>query len=186
MNQKYSPGMRERVLRMIDQARASGEHRNLMTALRHIEGLSGMSPETLHVWHCCRGVDTGKRPGVPTGVVEENKSTAARERRTAQSQGDPQDRERVFREGARPPLTEMIRFLIEHREWFGVEFLRRVLKDAAPGFLTSRRYRAAKTRPASARHLRNELLIAVIKRLHEKNYGIYRVRKVHALLKRKD
>lgn len=122
MNQKYSPEKGERVLRMLDQARASGEHRNLMTALRHIEGLLGMSPETLHVWHRCRGV----------------------------------------------------------------EFLRRVLKDTAPGFLTSRRYRAAKTRPASARHLRNELLIAVIKRLHEKNYGIYRVRKVHALLKRKD
>lgn len=60
------------------------------------------------------------------------------------------------------------------------------LQPAVQGFLTSRRYRAAKTRPASARDLRNELLIAVIKRLHEKNYGIYRVRKMHAPLKRKD
>ena len=53
MNQKYSPEKRERALRMLDQARASGEHRNLMTAVRHIEGLIGMSPETLHVWHRC-------------------------------------------------------------------------------------------------------------------------------------
>ena len=83
-------------------------------------------------------------------------------------------------------MVERIRFLVEHREWFGVEFLRRVLKDAAPGFLTSRGYRAVKTRPASACYLRNKLLIAVIKRLREKNYGIYRVRKMHTLLKRKD
>ncbi len=138
------------------------------------------------VWHRCRGVDTGQRPGIPTDVVEENKPTATRERRTTQSQGDPQNREHVFHEETRPPLTERIRFLIEHREWFGVEFRRRILKDTAPGFLTSRGYRAVKTRPASARHLRNKLLIAVIKRLHEKNYGIYRIRKMHTLLKRKD
>lgn len=83
-------------------------------------------------------------------------------------------------------MVERIRFLIEHREWFEVELLRRILKDTAPGFLTSRRYHATKTRPASARHLRNKLLIAVIKRLHEKNYGIYRIRKMHTLLKQKD
>ena len=82
-------------------------------------------------------------------------------------------------------MVERIRFLVEHREWFGVEFLRRVLKDAAPGFLTSRGYRAVKTRPASARHLRNKLLIAVIKRLHEENYGVYGMWKVRVLLKRK-
>lgn len=60
------------------------------------------------------------------------------------------------------------------------------LQPAVQSFLTSHRYRATKTRPASARHLRNKLLIAVIKRLHEENYGIYRVRKMHTLLKRKD
>ena len=59
------------------------------------------------------------------------------------------------------------------------------LQPAVQGFLTSRRYHATKTRPASARHLRNELLIAVIKRLHEENYGVYGMRKVHALLKQK-
>lgn len=49
MNQKYSPEMRERTLRMLDQARASGEHRNLMTTVRHVAGLLDMSPETLRV-----------------------------------------------------------------------------------------------------------------------------------------
>ncbi len=71
MNQKYSPEMRERALRMLEEAKP--EHPNLMSALRHVAGLLGMSPETLRVWHRRREIDAGQRPGVPTDVVEENK-----------------------------------------------------------------------------------------------------------------
>jgi len=73
MNQKYSPEMRERALRMLDEARASGDHPNLMSAVRHVAGLLGMSAETLRVWHRRREIDTGQRPGVTTDVAEENK-----------------------------------------------------------------------------------------------------------------
>ena len=48
MNQKYSPEMREKALRMLDEAKPS--HPNLMTAVRHVAGLLGMSAETLRVW----------------------------------------------------------------------------------------------------------------------------------------
>ncbi|MGO1839660.1 MAG: IS3 family transposase [Candidatus Microbacterium stercoravium] len=78
----------------------------------------------------------------------------------------------------------MIRFIDEHRDQFGVEFLCRVLKDAVPGFLTSRGYRAAKTRVPSARQLKDELLVPEVQRLHDENYGVYGVRKMHALLRR--
>lgn len=78
----------------------------------------------------------------------------------------------------------MIRFIDEHRNQFGVEFLCRVLKDAVPGFVTSRGYRAAKTRVPFARQLRDELLVPEVQRLHEDNYGVYGVRKMHALLTR--
>ncbi len=71
MNQKYSPQMRERALRMLDEALP--EHPNLMTAARHVAGLLGMSPETLRVWRRRREIDTGQRPGVTTDVAEENK-----------------------------------------------------------------------------------------------------------------
>ena len=53
-----------------------------------------------------------------------------------------------------------------------------------PGFLTSRGYRAAKTRGPSTRQLRDELLVPEIRRLNEENYGVYGVRKMHALLRR--
>lgn len=71
MNQKYSPEMRGRALRMLDEAKP--EHPNLMSAVRHVAGLLGMSPETLRVWHRRREIDAGQRPGVPTDVAEENK-----------------------------------------------------------------------------------------------------------------
>ena len=71
MNQKYSPEMRDRALRMLDEAKP--DHPNLMAAVRHVADLLGMSPETLRVWHRRREVDAGERPGVPTDVAEENK-----------------------------------------------------------------------------------------------------------------
>ena len=70
MNQKYSVEMRERALRMLDEAKP--DHPNLMAAVRHVAGLLGMSPETLRVWHRRREVDAGVRPGVPTDVAAEN------------------------------------------------------------------------------------------------------------------
>ena len=47
----------------------------------------------------------------------------------------------------------MIRFIDEYRERFGVELICRVLRPAVQGFITSRGYRAAKTRVASARRV---------------------------------
>lgn len=73
MNKRYSPEMRQRALRMLDEAKACGEHASLMVAVRHVAGLLGMSPETLWLWHHRREVDAGVRPGVASDVVEENK-----------------------------------------------------------------------------------------------------------------
>jgi len=78
----------------------------------------------------------------------------------------------------------MIRFIDEHRDRFGVEFLCRTLRAAVRGFITSRGYRAAKRRVPSARHLRDEILVPEIKRIHKKNYSVYGARKMQAKLQR--
>ena len=78
----------------------------------------------------------------------------------------------------------MIRFIDEHRDQFGVEAICCTLRAAVRGFITSRGYRAAKTRAPSARRLRDDLLKPEVARLHAENYGVYGVRKMHALLKR--
>ena len=61
----------------------------------------------------------------------------------------------------------MIRYIDEHKDQFGVEAICRVLRPAVRGFITSRGYRAAKTRPPSARALQDELLVPEITPLAE-------------------
>lgn len=78
----------------------------------------------------------------------------------------------------------MIGFIDVMKDRFGVEGICRVLGATASGFITARGYRAAKSRPASARAISDELLGAEIKRLHAENYGVYGVRKMHRLMRR--
>ena len=76
----------------------------------------------------------------------------------------------------------MIAFIDMHREQFGVEAICRILGATECGFITSRGYRASKTRPASARSLRDEMLVEELKRIHQENYSVYGVRKMwHAM-----
>ena len=78
----------------------------------------------------------------------------------------------------------MIAFIDRHRDHFGVEAICRVLGATERGFLTSRGYRAAKQRPASARAVRDEVLVEEIRRIHAENYGVYGYRKMHHAMRR--
>jgi putative transposase len=78
----------------------------------------------------------------------------------------------------------MIRFIDMFRDRFGVEAICRTLGATGSGFLTVRGYRAARTRPRSARAIRDDVLGAEIARLHAETYGVYGVRKMHALMRR--
>ena len=79
----------------------------------------------------------------------------------------------------------MIAYIDAHRDQFGVELICRVLRAAIPGFLTSRGYRAARTRPPSDREIRDEQLIADLVEVHRQNYSVYGVKKMHAAMKRR-
>ncbi len=78
----------------------------------------------------------------------------------------------------------MIAFIDLVKDRFGVEATCRVLNATECGFITARGYRAAKTRPPSARRLSDELLGSEITRLHKANYGVYGVRKMHRAMLR--
>ena len=71
MNRKYSPEMRERALRMLAEARP--EHPTMMSAVCHMAGLLGMSPETLRLWQRRYEVDAGVRPALTTDAAAEIK-----------------------------------------------------------------------------------------------------------------
>jgi len=68
MNREYSPEMREWALRMLAETRPS--HPNMMSAVRHVAGLLGMSPETLRLWQRRYEVDAGVKPGVTTEAAQ--------------------------------------------------------------------------------------------------------------------
>ena len=72
----------------------------------------------------------------------------------------------------------MITYIDAHRDCFGVEPICREL-PIAPST-----YYDAKSRPPSARALRDEELKAEIERVHAENFGVYGVRKVWRQLKR--
>lgn len=78
----------------------------------------------------------------------------------------------------------MIRFIDEHRDQFGVEAICRVLSATECGFMTSLGYRAARARPASARALRDGVLLPELRRIHAENYSVYGVRKMHHAMRR--
>ena len=76
----------------------------------------------------------------------------------------------------------MIAYIDMHKDQFGVEVICRTLAATAGGFITSRGYRAAKTRPPSDRELKDQALIAVMGQIHQENYSVYGIRKMwHAM-----
>jgi len=79
----------------------------------------------------------------------------------------------------------MIAFIDSYRGQFGVEFICATLRAAITGFLTTRGYRAAKTRPPSDRAIRDELLIEELRTVHRKNYSVYGVLKMQHAMKRR-
>ncbi|WP_298037280.1 IS3 family transposase [uncultured Microbacterium sp.] len=182
MNRKYSPEMRERALRMLAETRPS--HPTMMSAVRHVAGLLGMSSETLRLWQRRAEVDAGVKPGVTTEAAAEIKRLQKEVSELRKANEILKAASIFFAKGARPPLDEMIRFINEHRDRFGVELICQVLRPAVRGFLTSRGYRAAVKRPPSARRLQDDLLVPEIARLHAENYGVYGRRKMHALMRR--
>ncbi|WTA16324.1 IS3 family transposase [Nocardioides sp. NBC_00850] len=182
MPKKYSSEMRERALRMLAEARP--EHPNQMAAIRHVAGMLGMNGETLRGWLRQAEVDGGLAPGVTTDAAAEIKRLKRENAELRRANEILKSASVFFAKGTRPSHDEMIRFIDEHRDQFGVEAICRVLGAAVRGFITSRGYRAAKTRAPSARRLRDDLLKPEVARLHAENYGVYGVRKMHALLKR--
>ena len=156
MPKKFSPQLRDRAVRMVydRQVREGGPR---AASIRAVAPQLGVGTETLRIWCNRYGPTEPAGPGEP--LEEENRRLRRELHRGVTSERDPEGRLGVFRSGTRPPHNEMIAFVDMHREKFGVEAICRILGATECGFITSRGYRAAKTRPASARSARDEILI---------------------------
>jgi putative transposase len=72
-------------------------------------------------------------------------------------------------------------YIEQHKSMFGVESICTALTSAQVPIAPSTFY-AGRTRPPSARAVRDQDLKPVIQRVHKENYGVYGIRKVHAQL----
>lgn len=61
---KYSPEVRERAVRMVQESR--GEHPSQWSAIESIAGKIGCAPQTLHGWVSRQERDSGQRDGPTT------------------------------------------------------------------------------------------------------------------------
>ena len=82
------------------------------------------------------------------------------------------------------PTAVLVEYVDQHRDRFGVEPICAVLDSAGTKIAPSTFY-AAKTRPVSARSIRDAELVPVIGQAHTDNIGVYGARKIHAELNRK-
>ena len=69
---KYSPEVRERVVRMVQEHR--GEYPSLWTAIESIAPKIGCVPQIFHDWVRKQEVDTGRRDGVSSTEHERIKA----------------------------------------------------------------------------------------------------------------
>ncbi|MER6076437.1 IS3 family transposase, partial [Streptomyces sp. NPDC001817] len=76
-----------------------------------------------------------------------------------------------------------VAYIDQYKETFGLQPICDVLAETDAPIAPSTYY-AARTRPPSARSLRDEEITREIRRIHEANYSVYGARKVHAALQR--
>ncbi len=136
------------------------------------------SPETLRNWVKQARIDRGLESGPSTEELAEIKKLrkeVADQQRTIEILKAATT---YFREGGRPPLEVMIRFIDEHRDTWPVSAI------CASIELNERTYYAAKSRPASARSVSDEAHKIKIRVVWVTNYSCYGPRRVHKALRR--
>nr|WP_232016816.1 IS3 family transposase [Gordonia insulae] len=185
MPRQYPPEFRQKSVRMLETALEADAELSEFEAIRQVAAKQQVAEETLRRWRRKAQIDAGQRAGTSSeehAEIRRLKKEVAELRRTNELL---KSASAFFRLGARPDHDEMIAFIDKFRDQFGVEFICRTLRAAGVVFLTSRGYRAAKSRAASARSIRDTELVAVVKQVHSDNYAVYGVKKVHAELRRK-
>ena len=178
---KYPEELRERAIRLTLDARKDPADRP--GACRGSVSSSGSTPQTLRGWVTQARDRSGAQARDRTGDAE----------RIAELERDNRELRRAnailrigvgfLRGGPRPPLPMIIDYIERYKAGFGVEPICTTLTSADVPIAPSTFY-AARTRPPSARAVRDEELRPVIARVHKENYGVYGIRKMHAQLNR--
>ena len=140
-----------------------GEYPSQWKAIESIAAKLAINHETLRIWVRRAETDAGERPGLTTDERARDPRAAKGGQRAASGQRNPEVRPGFLRGGARPPTAEIVAYIDEHRDRFGVEPICRVLTEHGCK-IAPNTYWVAKKRPPSARAVRDEELKGEIAR----------------------
>ncbi|AYO84724.1 IS3 family transposase [Methylobacterium brachiatum] len=172
----FSPEVRERAVRMVFDHQ--GEHGSQYGAIRSIAAKIGCSGETLRNWVRQAERDQGQRPGPTTDERERIKALERENRELRQANEILRKASALFCDGgARPPVADMVAFIDDHREAYGVEPICRVL-PIAPSTYHAHAARRADPGKLPARARSDAVIMVEIRRVFEENFHVYGVRKV--------
>ncbi|MBI3778277.1 MAG: IS3 family transposase [Gammaproteobacteria bacterium] len=179
---KFSPEVRERAVRMVQEHR--GEYPSLWAAVESIAPKIGCVPATLLEWVKRAEVDAGARPGTTTTEMQRIKELEREVKELRRANEILRTASGFFRAGGARPQTEVVNaYIDQHRDAYGVEPICKVLQVAPSAY---RRHAARQRNPElrSARAKRDEMLIPHIERVWEANLQVYGADKVWKQLNR--
>ncbi|MFV1963523.1 MAG: IS3 family transposase, partial [Acidimicrobiia bacterium] len=132
----------------------------------------GYGTESLRRWVARAEVDAGDAPGMSTAERARVKKLEQENRELRRANEILKRASGFLCGGARPPTQVMAEFIDENRDEFGVEPICTTL-EVAPST-----YYEFKSRPLSARAIRDAVMMPILLALFQANYSVYGVRKL--------
>nr|WP_087205762.1 IS3 family transposase [Yoonia vestfoldensis] len=178
----YPAELRERGVRLFRENRA--DYASDTAAYKAIAPKLGCSPDSLRVWCQQAERDAGQRAGLTIAEKDRIKELEREVRELRQANEILKKASALFRSGgARPPVSQMIVFIDDHRRVHGVEPICRVLGIAPSTYYA---LKAVERDPdlASDRAKQDQLDMAAIKEAFDGSRGRYGARKVWHQLRR--
>ena len=159
MVKRCSPEFKDRAVRMLVDRLAGDGSCSQWQAVCEIVPKLGIVNESLRRWYEQHLVVTGERQEFRREEHEEVKRLKRENAQLRRANEILKTASAFFRSAARPFGPMRIAYIDEYRGRFGVWPICRVLGGSLEGgFITSRGYRLAKSRPASARSKRDRIL----------------------------
>ncbi|WP_438361846.1 IS3 family transposase [Micromonospora sicca] len=172
---KYPDELRERATRLAVEARR--DPASSIGAIRRIADQLGVHPEALRTWVKQAETDVGARSGTTSSEAARIAELEREVRELRRANQILKSAAFFLRGGAGPSVAMKVEFVDSQREEHGVQPVLQALQGT-PAQIAPSTYYAVKTRPASARAVRDGELITKIEHVHEVNYGVYGARKV--------
>ncbi|ULN32753.1 IS3 family transposase [Mycolicibacterium smegmatis] len=172
---RYSSEEKAAAVRMVRTLREElGAEQGTVTRVAH---QLGYGVESVRSWVRQADIDDGHAPGVTSTESAKVKELEQEIRELKRANEILKRAAKFLRGGARPPTQEIVAFIDDNREEFGVEPICTVLRSAGLQVAPSTYY-DAKTRPPSARAQRDAVLGPALRQLWKDNYQVYGAHKL--------